>query len=128
VAEPQLFYRRHVPTRDRKLIGAAFIFLGGFVGRALVDQVGPAGSLGVGTGLRVLVAVGWAFAPSKPQKQEERPPFAGDWFLILLASLFSALMAPIKQFSTKMLNELFCILQQKMESTNVRYWRDVHGT
>ena len=69
VAEPQLFYRRRVPTRNRKLIGAAFIFFGGFVGRALLDQVGPAGALGVGTGLRVLVAGGWAFVPSQPQKR-----------------------------------------------------------
>jgi hypothetical protein len=43
VAEPHLFYLRRVPTRDRRLVGVAFSFLGGFVGRALVDQVGPRG-------------------------------------------------------------------------------------
>jgi hypothetical protein len=66
VADPNLFDRRWVSSRDRKLIGAMFIFSGGFIGRTLVDQIGPAGALGVGTGLRILIAIGWLFVPGKP--------------------------------------------------------------
>jgi Protein of unknown function (DUF1275) len=65
VADPELFHWARVPRRDRKLIGAVFIFCGGFIGRALVDQIGPAGALGVGTALRVFIALGWMFVPGK---------------------------------------------------------------
>ena len=68
MADPKLFHLRRVSSRDRKLIGAVSIFLGGFVGRTLVDQIGPSGALGVGTGLRVLTAIGWIFVRSKPPK------------------------------------------------------------
>jgi hypothetical protein len=65
VADPKLFYRGRVSSRDRKLIGAVFIFLGGFTGRALVDQIGPSGALGVGTGIRVVIGLSWIFIPGK---------------------------------------------------------------
>jgi hypothetical protein len=64
-AEPRLFSRRRVNVRDYKILGASCIFLGGFVGRALADSIGAAGALGVGTGIRVVIALGWLFVPSK---------------------------------------------------------------
>jgi hypothetical protein len=64
-AEPRLFSRRRVNVRDHKILGASCIFLGGFVGRALADSIGAAGALGVGTGIRVVIALGWLFVPSK---------------------------------------------------------------
>ena len=66
MADPALFDWRRVSTRDRKLIAAFSVFLGGFAGRALVDQIGAAGALGVGAGIRFLVGLGWIFVPSKP--------------------------------------------------------------
>lgn len=64
VADPHLYERRWVRSRDHKLLGAFFIFFGGFVGRALVDDIGAAGALGIGTGIRVLITLGWLFVPS----------------------------------------------------------------
>ena len=42
------------------------MFFGGFVGRALVDTMGAAGTLGVGAGIRVAIALCWLLVPSKP--------------------------------------------------------------
>jgi hypothetical protein len=46
------------------VLAAACIFFGAFVGRTLVDQVGAAGALGVGAGIRLLIALGWLFVPT----------------------------------------------------------------
>lgn len=70
MADPRLFDVRHwVVTRDHKLIAALALFVGGFVGRALVDQIGAAGALGVGTGIRVLIALSWVFVPGKAPRK-----------------------------------------------------------
>jgi len=70
MADPKLFQLRHwVITRDHKIIAAFFLFLGGFVGRAILDQIGAAGALGVGTGFRLLIAFSWFFVPGKPQSK-----------------------------------------------------------
>jgi Protein of unknown function (DUF1275) len=66
MADPKLFSPRFVGTRDYKLIAAGCLFLGGFSGRALVDSIGASGALGVGTGVRLLIAFGWIFVPGKP--------------------------------------------------------------
>jgi len=63
IADPQLFKRGWVRSRDHKAVGA--FFLGGFVSRTLIDSIGAAGALGIGTGIRLLIALGWLFAPSK---------------------------------------------------------------
>jgi hypothetical protein len=70
VAEPLLFMRRWVSARDHRVLGAICIFFGGFVGRALVDVMGAAGTLGIGTGIRVVIALGWLFVPSKRSAQK----------------------------------------------------------
>jgi len=68
MADPKLFSLRPVITRDHKLIAAASLFIGGFIGRALVDQIGAAGTLGIGAGIRVIIALGWIFVPAKPAR------------------------------------------------------------
>ena len=70
MADPKLFkLNRRVISRDHKIIGVSVLFLGGFAGRAILDKIGSAGALGVGTGIRVLVALWWLFVPAKPAKK-----------------------------------------------------------
>lgn len=65
MADPKLFQPRYTISRDHKLIAVAALFVGGFVGRALIEAIGSAGTLGIGTGLRVLIALWWLFVPGK---------------------------------------------------------------
>ncbi|KAJ3834943.1 hypothetical protein F5878DRAFT_588789 [Lentinula raphanica] len=65
MADPNLFKRKKVISRDHKLIAASCLFLGGFVSRAILDKVGSAGALGVGTGVRMLVTISWLLVPGK---------------------------------------------------------------
>ena len=53
-------------SRDHRVIAALSLFLGAFVARAILYQLGTAGTLGVGVGLRFLITLSWAFIPSKP--------------------------------------------------------------
>jgi len=70
MADPRLFHlRSSVITRDHKLIAASSLFIGGFVGRSLTQQIGAAGALGVGVGFRILIALCWLFVPGKKSKQ-----------------------------------------------------------
>ena len=69
MADPKLFQlNRFVISRDHKFIAIISLFIGGFVGRALIDAAGAAATLGVGTGLRLLIAIWWLFVPGKPPK------------------------------------------------------------
>lgn len=69
MADPKLFTRRAVISRDHKILGVFALFLGGFVGRALVDSIGGAGAFGVGTGFRLIAAFSWLWVPGpKPKK------------------------------------------------------------
>ena len=63
-ADPKLFERRRIRSRDHRLIAASCIFLGAFLGCALINQIGAAGALGVGTGIRFLIAVAWMMVPA----------------------------------------------------------------
>ena len=73
MADPNLFrFNRFVITRDHKVIGIVALFLGGFVSRAILQSIGSAGALGIGTGIRVLIAVWWLFVPAKPAKAEKK--------------------------------------------------------
>ena len=65
MADPKLFQLRRVVTRDHKVIGIVALFVGGFAGRAILDRIGSAGALGVGTGIRFLISVWWFFVPGK---------------------------------------------------------------
>ena len=66
MADPKLFQLRlGVISRDHKLIAIVALFLGGFVGRALIDAIGSPGTLGIGTGMRLFIAAWWLFVPAK---------------------------------------------------------------
>lgn len=70
MADPKLFdIRRIVISRDHKILAIVSLFLGGFIGRVLIDIVGSAGTLGIGAGIRLLICVWWAFVPEKQAKK-----------------------------------------------------------
>jgi hypothetical protein len=60
LSEPTLFFLRgwH-KARDHKILGMFGVFLGGFVGRALADTIPPGATLGIATGLRIIIAITW---------------------------------------------------------------------
>jgi len=64
VTDPKLFYVRamHKP-RDYKILGLFGLFIGGLTGRALANTIGPAATLGLGAGLRLLIALSWLTIP-----------------------------------------------------------------
>lgn len=73
VADPKLFnLRRGIISRDHKVLAISGLFLGAFTGRALLAEIGSAGALGVATGIRLLLAFGWLFVPSKNGGVESR--------------------------------------------------------
>jgi hypothetical protein len=63
-----LFRLHYSPSRDHKIMAIGSLFLGGFVGRCMVDQIGSVCTLGIATGLRVLIALSWVFVPSATSK------------------------------------------------------------
>jgi hypothetical protein len=67
MADPKLFVRRSITTRDHKVAGVFALFLGGFLSRAILQTIGTPSSLGIATGLRVLIAFSWLFVPAKKQ-------------------------------------------------------------
>ncbi|KIJ63810.1 hypothetical protein HYDPIDRAFT_112772 [Hydnomerulius pinastri MD-312] len=69
MTEPKLFsFRRLVASRDHKVMAILALFIGGFTGRALLDKIGSAGTLGIGTGFRLLITLWWFFVPQKQAK------------------------------------------------------------
>jgi hypothetical protein len=69
MTEPKLFeFRRLVASRDHKIVAIVALFVGGFTGRALLDKIGSAGTLGVGTALRLLIALWWFLIPKKTKQ------------------------------------------------------------
>ncbi|RXW13328.1 hypothetical protein EST38_g12522 [Candolleomyces aberdarensis] len=68
MTDPSLLkIHKKVLSRDHRLIAAVSLFLGAFIGRAILAALGTAGTLGVGVGLRVLIALSWVFVPQKPK-------------------------------------------------------------
>ncbi|TFY73037.1 hypothetical protein EWM64_g10975, partial [Hericium alpestre] len=66
MADPMLFdLRRAVISRDLKLVAILALFLGGFVSRAILQAIGSPAALGIGTGMRVFIALAWLFVPAK---------------------------------------------------------------
>ena len=64
MSDPKIFTLRH-RARDIKLFAIFMVFLGGFAARAILQRIGAPGALGVGTGVRALIAIAWLFAPAK---------------------------------------------------------------
>lgn len=70
MADPNLFdIRRMIISRDHKIMAIGSLFIGGFVGRALIDKIGSAGTLGIGTGIRLVISAWWLFVPEKKAKK-----------------------------------------------------------
>ncbi|KAG2064129.1 hypothetical protein BDR04DRAFT_1110563 [Suillus decipiens] len=70
MADPKLFHiRRNIISRDHKVLAIVSLFLGGFIGRVLIDSVGSAATLGIGTGIRLIISVWWLFVPAKQVKK-----------------------------------------------------------
>ncbi|KAG1733382.1 uncharacterized protein EDB91DRAFT_643745 [Suillus paluster] len=66
MADPKLLdVRRLVPSRDHKILTVICFMLGGFFGRASLDKIGSANTLGIAAGIRVVVSVWWLFVPEK---------------------------------------------------------------
>ncbi|KAJ7154681.1 hypothetical protein C8R46DRAFT_441738 [Mycena filopes] len=65
VADPQLFVRRRVTSRDHKLLALVALFAGAVLARLLLGWFGAAATLGVGAGIRIFVAGSWCFVRSK---------------------------------------------------------------
>jgi len=65
MTEPQLFhFYRPVISRDHKIIAIVSLFLGALSGRSLLDKFGSVGTLGVGTGVRLIITLWWLFVPA----------------------------------------------------------------
>lgn len=62
--DPELLGLKPVPSRDIRVAGVFMLFLGGFVARAVLAQIGADGALGVLCGFRFVQLVWWAFIPS----------------------------------------------------------------
>jgi hypothetical protein len=70
MADPKLFdIRRMIISRDHKIMAIGSLFIGGFAGRALLDRIGSAGTLGIGTGIRLVISAWWLFVPEKMAKK-----------------------------------------------------------
>ncbi|KAF4616808.1 hypothetical protein D9613_008405 [Agrocybe pediades] len=66
MSDPRLFkLRQRVMTRDHRLIAAVSLFIGAFVGRSILGQLGTAATMGIGVGFRILITFSWIFVPGK---------------------------------------------------------------
>lgn len=72
MADPQLFVRRRVRTRDHKVLGVLALFVGALAGRAILQATDAASTLGVGAGMRALIALAWLFVPAKAPKAAKK--------------------------------------------------------
>lgn len=62
--DPGLLTLGFVRSRDARVAGVLAVFVGAFVGRALIGAIGGVGALAVLAGMRALSAVGWALVPA----------------------------------------------------------------
>jgi hypothetical protein len=65
MADPKLFHLGPVISRDHKIYAIIALFLGGFLGRALLQASDSAVTLGVGAGLRALIALSFLWVKEK---------------------------------------------------------------
>jgi MFS family permease len=66
IADPKLFdIQRIITSRDHKIMAIASLFLGGCIGRVLVNNFGSAATLGIGAGIRLIISVWWLFIPEE---------------------------------------------------------------
>ena len=63
MTEPLHFHiHRLIISRDHKIIATVSLFVEALSGRAILDNVGSAGPLGVGIPMRSIIALWWFFA------------------------------------------------------------------
>ena len=60
---------RRVPSRDHRANAILMLFLGAFIGRVLTGTIGGAATIGIGAGLKMLVAFTFYWVPSKVVKK-----------------------------------------------------------
>ncbi|KAJ6572065.1 hypothetical protein B0H19DRAFT_1209150 [Mycena capillaripes] len=65
VADPHLFFRRKVASRDHKMLALGALFAGALVARQFVERVGAPAALGFGAGIRLFIAAGWLLVRGK---------------------------------------------------------------
>jgi len=66
MSHPKLLnVRRLVASRDHQILTIACFVAGGFAGRALIDKIGSANTLGIAAGIRLIISVWWLFAPER---------------------------------------------------------------
>ncbi|KAL5513508.1 hypothetical protein ACEPAH_3907 [Sanghuangporus vaninii] len=65
ISDPGLWKFGYVKSRDHRVLAVLAFFLGGMLGRGLLNHTGSASLFGVATGLRVLIALLWLFVPAK---------------------------------------------------------------
>ncbi|GAA5995333.1 YoaK family protein [Rhodotorula paludigena] len=68
VNDPALFARRLVKTRDHRVLGVFFTFLGGMCSAGLVWGSSSAVAFGVGAGLRIISMLSWLLVPGEKLK------------------------------------------------------------
>jgi len=70
--DPCLASPRRVPSRDIRFLGIMASFLGAFTARAIVQTIlGPAGTIGILCGLRLLLTMWWVVMPTPHTKNED---------------------------------------------------------
>ena len=73
LTDPSLFnVRKKVTARDHKIIALISLFIGAFVGRAILAEVGPSVTLAIAVGFRCLIALSWFFVPAKKASRSEK--------------------------------------------------------
>ncbi|KAB5593814.1 hypothetical protein CTheo_2783 [Ceratobasidium theobromae] len=70
VGEPKLFQPHKVKQRDHKAVAILGLVLGGMIGRALINVIGAPWTLGLGAGIRVLIALSWLTIPAAKPKSK----------------------------------------------------------
>ncbi|KAJ7928146.1 hypothetical protein B0H13DRAFT_1969591, partial [Mycena leptocephala] len=65
MADPHLFYRRKIASRDHKVLALGALFGGALVARLLLGKIGTPAALGFGAGVRLFVAAAWFFVRGK---------------------------------------------------------------
>lgn len=72
MADRHLFRPHFVKSRDLKILAVLAPFLGGFIGRSLLDKIGFVDTLLIGTGFRMLIAMWWLGVPSEKHIEGEK--------------------------------------------------------
>lgn len=57
--DPKMFTRQRVKSRDHKTSAIVALFIGGLVGRAIINSIGTPAMLGIGVAFRAVVASTW---------------------------------------------------------------------